>query len=544
MSDARSRMKSGPPPKAGDARSRMKRIPVVTDDDAGFVDGIKGALDEQAAAVEPIVTGAGGAVAIGKDDDVAGRMAELGAATQQDADRGDFGTAARRVLGTAAPFIAPGLGIVGAAMNKAEDYLADDAAPGVEAEAAQGQRDKTAKNFADNPRRAVVGGIGGGLLTLGAGTAAPVEQGAARLVGSGSSVASQLIGKKAIEKIAPSALKRAIAAVPIGVAGSLNTSEGLDSETTAGRAALMGLLSAAGGAGFAPVADDVAMLASGARNVAGDVGDAAVRGAQGMRTAHPTPGASMVPDAVKKLARTGAAGLTGGKSEVALKVRDLLRSIAGKEAETAPRGSSPSTLAAVKSYAAKAEPPPGPYSTRAPAWEPPTASSSGDDFVFNSPDDVAAANQSMASRVKGLGPEDLVEPSPAVQPVEAPPVPDLAGPEDVAAAAAKVDDGLPEWMRTSTAQDWGTKPRADGLGFDGAPLPVEQSRPPDPDLVSYFLARGADRETALAQAAAVEAGPAGGAVGRQRAAAPFSGVPQAKKASPTGRQRASAPFKK
>lgn len=80
-----------------------------------------------------------------------------------------------------------------------------------------------------------------------------------------------------------------------------------------------------------------------------------------------------------------------------------------------------------------------------------------------------------------------------------------------------------------------------------APVAPATMPPPPPELVEFFLMKGATRDQALAQAYAVMAkqfATPQGAVGRQRSAAPFSGEKPAKIATPKGRNRASAPFKK
>jgi hypothetical protein len=80
-----------------------------------------------------------------------------------------------------------------------------------------------------------------------------------------------------------------------------------------------------------------------------------------------------------------------------------------------------------------------------------------------------------------------------------------------------------------------------------APAPPATMPPPPPELVEFFLMKGATRDQALAQAYAVMAksfATPQGAVGRQRSAAPFSGEKPAKIATPKGRNHASAPFKK
>jgi hypothetical protein len=80
-----------------------------------------------------------------------------------------------------------------------------------------------------------------------------------------------------------------------------------------------------------------------------------------------------------------------------------------------------------------------------------------------------------------------------------------------------------------------------------APAAPATMPPPPPELVEFFLMKGATRDQALAQAYAVMAksfATPQGAVGRQRSAAPFSGEKPAKIATPKGRNRASAPFKK
>ncbi len=92
-------------------------------------------------------------------------------------------------------------------------------------------------------------------------------------------------------------------------------------------------------------------------------------------------------------------------------------------------------------------------------------------------------------------------------------------------------------------QDWGT--RAAQTPLEEFQSGIAAMELPDPALVESFLAKGATREQALAQAYAVMAkrfATPQGAVGRQRASAPFTGQKPAPIETPKGRNRASAPF--
>lgn len=113
--------------------------------------------------------------------------------------------------------------------------------------------------------------------------------------------------------------------------------------------------------------------------------------------------------------------------------------------------------------------------------------------------------------------------------------------------AAPADDPLAA-MRSEVAQDWGTRPPRSPQDFTGQPV-APNLPPPPPELVDFFLQKGATREQALAQAHAVMAkafASPQGAVGRQRAAVGFDPASPgpAPIATPKGRNRAAAPFPK
>lgn len=143
-------------------------------------------------------------------------------------------------------------------------------------------------------------------------------------------------------------------------------------------------------------------------------------------------------------------------------------------------------------------------------------------------------------------PEAMSAPVPEVLPPDLPPTvlrpaaslpPEAIPPSSEAALTSKRP--IPVLQRA---------PRAPKPAPEAPPTPEMAPQalpPPPPELVDYFLQQGATREQALAQAYAILAKQLAtptGAVGRQRAAAPFSGEKPAKIAAPKGRNRAAAPF--
>lgn len=173
------------------------------------------------------LTGAQQSASLGMDDNIAGRAAALGGAVQGDLDQGDFGTAARRVIGTAAPFVAPGLGLAGAGMNLVEGALADKAAPGANEEASAARRAVDAKALADNPAGFLTGAIGTGLAT-GRALSAP-----AKLIGGGAPAAMIPEIANLTRSVGPTALARGAAAGAQGLAAGYNTAEGSTAEKVA-----------------------------------------------------------------------------------------------------------------------------------------------------------------------------------------------------------------------------------------------------------------------------------------------------------------------
>lgn len=162
---------------------------------------------------------------------------------------------------------------------------------------------------------------------------------------------------------------------------------------------------------------------------------------------------------------------------------------------------------------------------------------------------VSAVDEAVST--SPMSPDEVLSPaddvSRAIDDIDAEMTPVTPPPE---APAIPADDPLAA-LRAESAQDWGTVPRGD-VDFMGNPVQTQTPAnlpPPPPELVSFFLEKGATREQALAQAYAVMAkqfaGPQG-AVGRQRSAVPFdeSSPPPAPIATPKGRNRAAAPFRK
>lgn len=176
------------------------------------------------------LTGAQQSASLGMDDNIAGRSAALGGAVQGDLDRGGLegvATAARRVIGTAVPFIAPGAGLLGAGMNLVEGALADKAAPGANEEASAARRAVDAKAFADNPAGFLTGAIGTGLATGKALSAS------GQLVGGGAPVAMIPEIANLTRAVGPTALARGAAAGAQGLAAGYNTAEGSTAEKVA-----------------------------------------------------------------------------------------------------------------------------------------------------------------------------------------------------------------------------------------------------------------------------------------------------------------------
>lgn len=205
---------------------------------------------------------------LGKDDDIAGRAASLGASLQQDMDAGNYGDAIRRVAGTASDIVlpvtpmgqlgrlvgdmantklaqkfAPGAaGIVNDVLNVTDETRRNElAAPGVGNEARVERRVEVGEAQAANPVGFAAGQLASTAL-FGAASAPAALRGALTR-GAGGMTAGGLVGGGGApvaamsEAIAPTLGQKVLSAIPAGAVSAYESTEGTTAEKlTAGAA--------------------------------------------------------------------------------------------------------------------------------------------------------------------------------------------------------------------------------------------------------------------------------------------------------------------
>lgn len=397
-----------------------------------------------------LLTGAGVGAAMGKDDDLAGAAAALGAATQKDLDEDKPMSALRRVLGTAAPILAPGLGLSGLAISKYEQMRSDEAAPGARESAALGQRAKVAKSFEESPVLTGAGMLAGGALTGGASAAAP----------------------RTAYRIAPTMAQRAAVAFPSGfVTGYEGNDDGNLQERIA--SGLGGGVLSSGIAGAAPA-------------VLGAAGRGLDRlGNMTLRPKHVSPTAWQQfdkaiaayddPGLLAGAAKAGARAKTSGLSDLAVKSAKVLRRKLG------PTPKARAKIDDVAGYVAK------PSKVDDALMQKMTGGADLVDDLAASADDVASDDAALAAlkakmaaeeapivlrkKINPVGPEDIID---DVAPSAAPPAevtpPRPMTPAEMEAAISR----LPSRGQAPRPSALDDELEAVGAGLrEGTPVPLE-----------------------------------------------------------------------